>query len=54
MALPNMRPAQKVATHHAGFIFEMSITMNISYMPFNREIYFSGSFFSVVSDLWLL
>lgn len=40
MVMSNMRPAQKVVTHHAGFIFETPIRTNISYVPFDRKIHF--------------
>lgn len=46
--LKNIEPAQKVTTHHAGFIFEMPSRMNISYMPFNRKSHFNGSFLCAV------
>lgn len=41
--LKNIRPAQKVTTHHAGFMFEMPIRMNISSMPFDRKVPFGRS-----------
>lgn len=42
--MPNTTPAQKVAARCAGFIFEVQIRMNISYVPVNRKVHLSGSF----------
>lgn len=42
--MPNMTPAQKVATHCAGSIFEVPIRMNINYVPFHGKVHVSGSF----------